>query len=173
MLFRSVLTPDEEQPEQKTARTLTTVTDLERENSKLIRENRYYKSLLVRNRSALMAKTNVIETLTREHVQQKNYLRLLMDNSADIIILMDADSRIVYCTQTFLRMMHIQNPGLIQGHLCRDVLLRRAAPDWVAHMETVLWCAARERKHLVLEINYDFSASGHEHNYAQIGRAHV
>ena len=156
----------EEHTGHENAETFKNAEDLERENRKLIRENKYYKSLLVRNKSALMAKTNVIATLTREHVQQKSYLRLLMDNSADIIILMDADSRIVYCTQTFLRMMHIQNPGLIQGHLCRDVLLRRAAPDWVAHMETVLWRAARERKHIVLEINYDFSASGREHNYA-------
>ena len=160
-----MLSEAEEQPEQETAKTLKIMEDLERENRKLIRENRYYKSLLVRNKSALMAKTNVIETLTREHIQQKNYLRLLMDNSADIIILMDADSRIVYCTQTFLRMMHIQNPGLIQGHLCRDVFLRRASPEWMAHMEETLWCAARERRHLALEIDYDFTASGREHNY--------
>ena len=138
---------------------------LHRENSRLSRENKYLHGVLSRNKATLAAKANIREALTQEQIKRDNYMRLMLDNSTDIIILLDVFSRFVYCTETFLRLANIPNFGLIQGRRWKDVVQRFTSNSWFSQAYDAIEHALTRRERVVLERTYDFSGTGNVRNY--------
>ncbi|MDR0998308.1 MAG: response regulator, partial [Treponema sp.] len=61
------------------------------------------------NRDGLAAR------LKEEQTRQEKFMNMMMENSSNIIILLDGEGRFAYCTDTFLKTAGIGNFGLIDG----------------------------------------------------------
>jgi PAS domain S-box-containing protein len=60
----------------------------------------------------------------KEQTRQEKYLNMMLENSSNIIILLDGEGRFAYCTRTFLALTGIPNFGLINGLHFSDVFKR-------------------------------------------------
>lgn len=107
--------------------------DLAEENQALTRENRKLKRQLasledIMNRSnqARTAQSSLSEVILREKSKQEKYMSLLMQNSPDIIMLIDSNRRLINCTESFLKRANILSYGLINlrafDDVCRDYI---------------------------------------------------
>jgi signal transduction histidine kinase/HPt (histidine-containing phosphotransfer) domain-containing protein/ActR/RegA family two-component response regulator len=75
---------------------------LERENKRLKREVNRLQTLIARSDATTHANLDLNAELQAEQVRQGKYLDLMLKNCPNIILMIDADSRFVYCTQSFL-----------------------------------------------------------------------
>jgi PAS domain S-box-containing protein len=90
-------------------------TVLERKVARLTRENNRLEALIERANSAHMAKVGLNNALNNERIQQGKYLSLLLENSPDIILMLNQTGHFVYCTDSFLSAAEIASFGLING----------------------------------------------------------
>jgi PAS domain S-box-containing protein len=97
---------------------------LERDNRILTRELARTRGLITRARAAEKARAGLYEAASAEKEKHVKYLELLMANSPDVILLLDSQSRVVYCTQSFLRLMNIPSMGLIGNRPLADMMRR-------------------------------------------------
>ncbi|MDR1081881.1 MAG: response regulator, partial [Deltaproteobacteria bacterium] len=97
------------------------VTQLERKLARASRENTRLENLVDRANTAQKARTGVINALNTERVQQGKYLSLLLENSPDIILMLDRGGCFVYCTDAFLRQAGIASFGLVNGRKFNDI----------------------------------------------------
>jgi PAS domain S-box-containing protein len=84
-------------------------------------------------------------------------MKLLLENSPDIIILFDKDGKFSYCTDAFLRMVGIAGFGLINGRSFKDVFKRFAGDEWTEHLFDILLDAMSKKESISFEENVDFS----------------
>ncbi|MDR1733045.1 MAG: response regulator [Synergistaceae bacterium] len=91
---------------------------LEKENKRRKRALRHQEERLERYRICVdMSK--IMESLrTAEQRKLEKYMRLLMENSRNIILLLSREGQVAYCTKVFLEAVGIENFGLVEG---RDV----------------------------------------------------
>ncbi|MDR1028054.1 MAG: response regulator [Clostridiales Family XIII bacterium] len=104
---------------------------LEKENLKLRRKLARIESVAERNKKVAASVASVGSMLSLEQKRRDRYMRMLLENSPDIILLLDADLRFSYCTRTFLERANIADFSLINGHLLTDVFRRFMSAEWV------------------------------------------
>jgi signal transduction histidine kinase/DNA-binding response OmpR family regulator len=112
-----------------------------------------------------MAATNLEALRTSEQLKQEKYMQLLLENSPDIIVLLNQDGRFVYCTDTFLEKAKIENFGLINGRFYRDIFDKFSDADWGARLYEIFSTAMEERKSLTLQEWVDIGADGNPRRY--------
>jgi PAS domain S-box-containing protein len=66
----------------------------------------------------------VASVLRVEQSKQEKYMNMMLQNSSHIIILLDGEGYIAYCTNTFLKALGIQNFDLIDGRHYSEVFSR-------------------------------------------------
>jgi PAS domain S-box-containing protein len=66
------------------------------------------------------------------------YLQLLLENSIDLLFLLDRDFNLVYCTKAYLTMFRIPNIEIIRGRNFTDVIIRYLGEDNAIKLNTVL-----------------------------------
>ena len=99
-----------------------------KENSKLARQLRSLQDLVDRAKSAANANANLNAAISAEKANQEKFLKLLLQNSPDIILMFDTDNRFAYCTDAFLKRTSIADFGLINGRKFAEVFERLSAP---------------------------------------------
>ncbi|MDR1129219.1 MAG: response regulator [Treponema sp.] len=62
--------------------------------------------------------------LKEQQTRQEKFMNMMLENSSNIIILLDGEGKFAYCTDTFLKMAGIQNFGLINGLHFSEVFAR-------------------------------------------------
>jgi PAS domain S-box-containing protein len=153
---------------------LTAVTDgkdflikeLQRENKKLNRELRRLQDAINRKRKADLT-INPLEAMRKaEQEKEQRYLRLLLENSPDVIILLDKNGRFVYCSDEFLRLLNIENFGLINGRPFKQVYRRFASPAFVKQSLERFRSIQSGCKIAIENEGLDFSNSGNYRNYS-------
>ncbi|MDR3122527.1 MAG: response regulator [Treponema sp.] len=144
---------------------LAHIDSLTRENAKLSQQTRRLRETLERNRRVAMASVSLETLRTSEQIKQEKYMRLLLENSPDMIIFLNPEGRFVYCTNAFLREANIEHFGLINGRFYRDVFDRFSSPEWGAMLFELFRTAIEERKSLTLQERIDICGDGLPRRY--------
>ena len=95
--------------------------ELIKENRGLKRQLRNLESTLQRNKAMLAARTTVNFMLESEQKKMERNMNLLLENSADIILLFDKDGRFSYFTNTFIKATKIASSVSISGKSLPEV----------------------------------------------------
>jgi PAS domain S-box-containing protein len=142
------------------------IKELRQENKKLNREARRLQDIINRKKKMDFA-ISTLEAMHRaEQEKEKTYLRLLLENTSDIIILLDKDGRFVYCSDEFLKLTKIENFGLINGRLFKQVYEDLENPAFVKQALERFRLIQLGQKIVIENAAIDFSKSGNYRNYS-------
>ena len=139
--------------------------DLIKENRNLKRQLRNLESTLQRNKAMLAARTSVASMLESEREKMERNMSLLLENSADIILLFDKDGRFSYLTNTFLKATGIIGSGLIIGRHFTEIFAQLAPKEWVDSIQMNFDLAMRQRNTVVINSSIDFSGRDDPKDY--------
>ncbi|MDR1510182.1 MAG: response regulator [Synergistaceae bacterium] len=91
------------------------------QNRKLQREITELKSAMALANSFTQTQARFYSLLQIDKSKQEKYLNMLLKNSISIILLLDRDGGLEYCTDEFLRLSKIQNIDVIKGMKFADI----------------------------------------------------
>jgi PAS domain S-box-containing protein len=89
---------------------------------KLQRENTTIKSAMTLAELFTQAQTRFYSILQKEKSRQEQYLNMLLKNSLSIILLLDREGCLVYCTDKFLQVSGITNFDAVKGMKFPDIV---------------------------------------------------
>lgn len=138
---------------------------LQREVRKLNRQVNNLEGILERTRQTEAARNNIQAVLTAEQEKLEKYMSLLLENSPDIILLMDQNGRFAYCTNAFLEMANIENFKRINGHHFMEVFGAFSDPVWLKNVDVIFTNAIREGKSTVIDAEVDIGGQGNPRLY--------
>jgi signal transduction histidine kinase/CheY-like chemotaxis protein len=141
------------------------IQNLTKDNTRLSRQMRRLQDTLDRNKRVAMASTKLEALRNSEQLKQEKYMQLLLENSPDIIILLNQEGRFVYCTGTFLEKAKIENFGRINGRFYRDIFDKFSDTEWGTRLYEIFRTAMQERKSLILQEQVDIGADGNPRRY--------
>ncbi|MDR3200641.1 MAG: response regulator [Spirochaetales bacterium] len=139
---------------------------LQKENAKLARQARRLQDTLDRNKAIALAATNLDAIRTAEQLQQEKYMGLLLENSQDIIIILDKSGNFVYCTNKFLREAGIPSFSLISRRYYRDVFDKFSTLEWNERMSELFKSAMKEKTSIIREEVIDIGGRGSPRRYS-------
>jgi len=139
---------------------------LRQEARRLGRQVRSLQGIIDRSKIATAAQAARDAAVSAEKTKQEQYLNLLLENSPDIIIMLDRDGRFAYCTEAFLRQVGIASFSQINGQSCLDVFRTFASQEWVAHIHDVFIMAMTEQHTIAMEESLDIGRTGNPRNYS-------
>ncbi len=141
------------------------IAQLEREIRRLSRQMRSMQEQQARTMEFAKAKTKVDAILAEERQRQEKYMRLLLENSPDIILLFDQNGGFTYCTDSFLRQAAIPSFGLIDGRHYRDVLGAYGMESCISKMDENFELAMQKRGTVFSTLVCDMGGRGTPRNY--------
>jgi PAS domain S-box-containing protein len=94
---------------------------LTKENNQLRQELTRLETLIARSKAAMNASSGIDSELQLTRIRQGKYFHLLLANSEDIIIMVDGESRFVYCTQSFLKILGMKSFSALNAREFGDV----------------------------------------------------
>ncbi|MDR3348060.1 MAG: response regulator [Acidaminococcales bacterium] len=152
---------------------LTPMEQLQTENANLRVEmkrlNRQLKSMnfiMEQNKNAYVVRSRVSAAILAEKSRQEKYLDLLLENSPDIIILLDRNGCFAYCTVTFLNLLNLRSFGLINGAKFTEVFKGFGGTDFSARVGGILEDAMQSHKAVRAEETVDIDGKGSLRIYA-------
>jgi PAS domain S-box-containing protein len=98
--------------------------------------------------------------LKEQQTRQEKFMNMMLENSSNIIILLDGEGRFAYCTNTFLKTAGIQNFGLINGLHFSEVFDRFHNHVFSEHANTCINRAMTEQGTVKSEEVLDIDGSG-------------
>jgi PAS domain S-box-containing protein len=130
---------------------------LQSQIKKLSRQIALQEKTMIRFEGISATRDRLSLTLKAEQSKQEKYLNMMLENSSNIIILMDGTGHFVYCTNTFLKIAGIQNFGLIDGLHFSEVFRKFNNPAFSQHSDKYIAQALEEKQTIqneeVLDIN--------------------
>ncbi|MCL2010032.1 MAG: ATP-binding protein [Synergistaceae bacterium] len=139
--------------------------ELIKENKHLKRQLRNLESTLQRNKAMLAARTSISSMLESERGKMERNMNLLLENSADIILLFDKDGRFSYLTNTFLKTTGIVGSGLVSGRHFTEIFAQLGSREWVDFIQTNYDLAMRRRNTVVVTSSIDLSGGDNPKDY--------
>ncbi|MDR2110084.1 MAG: response regulator [Spirochaetaceae bacterium] len=105
------------------------------------------------------------QKLREEQTKQEKFMNMMLENSSNVIILLDGEGRFAYCTDTFLKMAGIQNFGLINGLRFSEVFEHLDNPAFAEHIKTSIGRAGNESGTILGQEALSLSGSGERRIY--------
>jgi signal transduction histidine kinase/DNA-binding NarL/FixJ family response regulator/HPt (histidine-containing phosphotransfer) domain-containing protein len=153
--------------------------DIKKLNAKLTKENlalqgevkqlriqfEAMQRVIIRSEKTAEAQARLSAAATAERSRQERYLHLLMENSPNIIILLNKNGCFAYCTQSFLRRARIPHFGLINGRLFQEVMEHSGNKAFALRIRQVLQQAFEENKTITIEEVLDIGNEEDPRNY--------
>jgi PAS domain S-box-containing protein len=141
------------------------VETLQKSEVKLNRQIRRMQETMEREKAIVQAKANLDAARTAEQEKQEKYMKLLLENSPDIILLFDKDGRFSYCTDAFLHKARIASFQAINGRLFQEVFRRFATSEWVDRFFATLQKSMEENTDISFEESVNFSGGKEPRKY--------
>jgi len=138
---------------------------LQKENAKLARQLARLQATLDRNKAVAASLTNINAMREVERKKQQQYLRLLLENSPDIIILFDDSKRFAHCTSTFLKVARIPHFSFIQGKEFTEVFSSFTSPEWVEKVSDLMNKSVAEKQFVSFEDSLSLDCHGDPRRY--------
>jgi PAS domain S-box-containing protein len=139
---------------------------LQKENFVLSRQVKRLQDTIERNKALALAETNLAAVRSAEQLKRDTYMKLLLGNSPDIIILFNPDGSFAYCTDAFLKLANIANFELINGRHYREVFDRFTDDAFAEKLHKSFQDAIRDSKPVSMEEVFDISGTGKPRRYA-------
>jgi signal transduction histidine kinase/CheY-like chemotaxis protein len=135
------------------------------ENHALLRRYQAAQNTIERNKGYTHSRDHLFEALMTENASQKKFFRLLLENVQDIMLLLDQNRRLVYCSDVFLDRAGIPGFGIIGDRGIGEIL-----PEYVESVaaRTVLDSLGQviqERRARVLDEALDIGMRGNPRQY--------
>ncbi|MDR3255945.1 MAG: response regulator [Synergistaceae bacterium] len=141
------------------------VEELVKENTKLARQVRRLNDTIERDKTVASLAANLGGLRSAEQFKQEKYMKLLLENSPDMIILFDQEGRFVYCTNAFLEKAHIQSFGKINGRHFKDTFTTFSSLEWADKLEEMFRQAMLEKTSLEFMEKTDIGRTGKARDY--------
>jgi PAS domain S-box-containing protein len=139
---------------------------LEKENERLSRKVKRLKGTIERGNTMASLAANLVELRSAEQQRQEKFMRLLLENSPDMIILLDQDGRFAYCTDAFLKKAHIDRFSLINGHFYKEVFDNFSEPGWSDRLYSMFQESLDAKISIELNESADIGRDGNPLHYA-------
>lgn len=139
---------------------------LEMENRKLNRQLRIIHDNLENFKRNSEAQANLSAAISAEKSRQEKHMILLLENSPDIIMLLDSEDRFVFCTRSFLKRIGIANYGLIHRRPFQEVFAKFAQPEFIGKLSDKIKETRRLSREKIFDEKIDFSSG--ESRYCKI-----
>ncbi len=136
------------------------------ENKKLARSLDLFQKQIERNKISAQAKDSLANMISAKRSELERYMNLLLNNCPDMILLFDRDSKIAYCTDSFLKLCSIPGFGIIRGTPYIELLSPYTEPDFLQEVSRVLALIYEEKKTYEFSDTVDFSRTGHPRSYS-------
>ncbi|MDR1374039.1 MAG: response regulator [Treponema sp.] len=91
---------------------------------KLTRQLSVQQNTMMRFERISAIRDGLAAKLKEEQTKQEKFMNMMLDNSSNIIILLDGEKRFAYCTDAFLKIAELQNFGLADGLYFSEVFGR-------------------------------------------------
>jgi PAS domain S-box len=151
--------------DEKEMETVPGVEDLIKENRSLKRQLRNLESTFQRSKAMLAARTTVNHMLEAEQKRMEQNMNLLLENSADIILLFDRGSRFSYFTKTFLHATGLPDSSVIAGKSFSEVFSPLLSADWIDYIQTNINLAMEQRRTVIVNSSVDLSGGENPQEY--------
>jgi len=133
------------------------VTDLEEENKRLKAENndlaRKYQTALEtieRVNGYRQSRDQLYDTLLAKNTRQKNFFNLLLKNTQNLILILDHNLCLLYCSDAFLKVAGITNIGFVSNRTFDDFFSQYADKDDVQFiLDTLVLALVDKKAHVV------------------------
>ena len=119
-----------EEPTSKTA-DQQKIEQMEREIKRLHRKVKNMQDIQVRSLEFAKGKSAIDELLATEKLKQDRHMRMLLENSQEIIFFFDHIGRLSYCTDSFLKLAGIKGFGQISGLSYKDITFNESLKNWL------------------------------------------
>ncbi len=136
-----------------------TIHDLEIANKKLTRQLNMANDTIERYKQNNILQSRLSEIISAEKSKQEKQMGLLLDNSPDIIVLLDNDSNFIFCTNSFLKATEISGFGLLFGKTFWDVFSKYITKDKIKKLINTFDIIRSKQKQEVIEIEITFANS--------------
>ncbi|MDR3110151.1 MAG: PAS domain-containing protein, partial [Planctomycetaceae bacterium] len=154
-------------PEQEQENLQSQIAQLQRDNAKLARQLARLQTAHERNKQLATSSQSIAAMQAFEKRRQEQYMRLILENSPDIILLFDSEGRFSYCTNTFLVESGITHFFEINSKKFREIFKKFADEKWVDELAEKLISACKTRQIIRSEILLNLSGKEVRHYQLQ------
>ena len=98
-------------------------------------------------------------------VRQDSYLKMVFDNSPDVIILLNKDIEIIYCARVFLQKAKIKSPDEIRKTSYRKVFSRFTSPEQLQDIISYFVSSREAKKPIIFNRILDLGNDGNPRHY--------
>ncbi|MDR3320952.1 MAG: response regulator [Synergistaceae bacterium] len=137
-----------------------------RENAKLSRQVTRLNDTIDRNKATASVAVNIGEMRSAEQLRQEKYMKLLLENSPDLIVLLDHEGRFAYCTRAFLEKARIPSFNIINGRPYKDTFMKFSGPEWTSRLQDLFQQAMSEKTSIEFRDRADMGKTGMKRDYS-------
>ena len=134
------------------------ITELKEENNRLAAENkilaRKYQTALDtidRINGYSQSRDQLYESLLAKNIRQRNFFHLLLKNTQNVILILDHDLRLLYCSDAFMKLTGITNIGFISNRIFEDFFQECSDMDSVHFIHDSIAQALAEKKAIAVD----------------------
>jgi PAS domain S-box-containing protein len=138
---------------------------IEKEYGSLVRQYEIAKITIERSKMYIASKDKLLTAVINEKARQEEYFSLLLENTQEIMLLLDRELCFIYCSKTFLRQVGISSFELINDRKFREVFSRTADKASLEYLTDILFRAIRERRSFVENRIMDIGMKGNPRHY--------
>ncbi|MDR3305284.1 MAG: response regulator, partial [Clostridiales Family XIII bacterium] len=135
------------------------------EIAKLERKIRLLEGVIERNKITEVTKKNIHELRTVEQQRLHRYMNLLLDNTPNVILMFDVDRKLQFCTDIFLKKIHLPSFDLIRNLGFKEVFALFADADFVGRIERNFSRVMNDKASVLMEESADFEGAGTPRSY--------
>jgi signal transduction histidine kinase/CheY-like chemotaxis protein len=136
-----------------------------KENKKLNRQLRSLQDLMARSQQTVNSTASLNDTILMEKAKHEKYLKLLMQSTPDIILLFDSFHRLSYCTEIFLKTIHIDAIDSIAGKLFAEIFQSYLETEDIEALVLLFRKTIAEKQEISLDRTIDINKDGNLRNF--------
>ncbi|MDR1947672.1 MAG: response regulator, partial [Desulfovibrio sp.] len=141
------------------------IAELEKGDIKSRREIVRLQRAVEQEKTVANVKANQYAARTLAQRERDNYLKLLLNNSSDIILFLNKTKRIAFCTDAFVRQTHFADAGAVSGKLLQDVFSEFQDESWFAELLKHAEETVKSGMTSSFEGDIDFGGKGERRRY--------
>jgi PAS domain S-box-containing protein len=138
---------------------------LEKEYRSLLRQYKVAQTVIERSKLYIASKDKLLVTVINEKARQEEYFSLLLENTQEIMFLLDQQLRFIYCSKIFLRQAGLDSFDMISDREFGEVFSRNADKDFLEYLTGLLKRSIRERRAYMENHIMDIGMKGNPRHY--------
>jgi len=104
---------------------------------KLNRQLNLANDNMIKYRNVTSANANLSAVIAAEKSKQEKQLRVIVENSLDVIILLDHEMNFLLSTQSFLNLVGVPGAGFLHQRSFRQIFSNISDDAWIIHIEKI------------------------------------